>query len=98
MIYLGLDAKIKGELMSLNMEDVREAFAILRARQDLLAKEMKKSFKVGDLVWFDSKRGRVEGKVVRILPKNVAVNSTNGLGNWRVYPGNLNRMEEQVSE
>jgi len=98
VVNLGLDAKIKGELMSLNMEDVREAFAILRARQDLLAKEMKKSFKVGDLVWFDSKRGRVEGKVVRLLKKNVAVNSTNGLGNWRVYPGNLNRMEEQVSE
>ena len=33
-----------------------------------------------------------------MVPKNVAVNSTNGLGNWRVYPGNLNRMEEQVSE
>ena len=95
---MGLDAKLKGELMSLNMEDVREAFTILRARQDVLAKELKKSFKVGDLVWFNSKRGRVEGKVVRILPKNVAVNSTNGLGNWRVYPGNLNRMEEQVSE
>ena len=95
---MGLDTKLKGELMSLNMEDVREAFTILRARQDVLAKELKKSFKVGDLVWFDSKRGRVEGKVVRILPKNVAVNSTNGLGNWRVYPGNLNRMEEQVSE
>ncbi len=95
---MGLDTKLKGELMSLNMEDVREAFTILRARQDVLAKELKKSFKVGDLVWFNSKRGRVEGKVVRILPKNVAVNSTNGLGNWRVYPGNLNRMEEQVSE
>ena len=95
---MGVDAKLKGELMSLNMEDVREAFTILRARQDVLAKELKKSFKVGDLVWFNSKRGRVEGKVVRILPKNVAVNSTNGLGNWRVYPGNLNRMEEQVSE
>ena len=95
---MGLDTKLKGELMSLNMEDVREAFTILRARQDVLAKELKKSFKVGDLVWFDSKHGRVEGKVVRILPKNVAVNSTNGLGNWRVYPGNLNRMEEQVSE
>ena len=64
---MGLDAKLKGELMSLNMEDVREAFTILRARQDVLAKELKKSFKVGDLVWFDSKRGRVEGKVVRIL-------------------------------
>ena len=98
MVNLGLDTKLKGELMSLNMEDVREAFTILRARQDVLAKELKKSFKVGDLVWFNSKRGRVEGKVVRILPKNVAVNSTNGLGNWRVYPGNLNRMEEQVSE
>ena len=95
---MGLDTKLKGELMRLNMEDVREAFTILRARQDVLAKELKKSFKVGDLVWFNSKRGRVEGKVVRILPKNVAVNSTNGLGNWRVYPGNLNRMEEQVSE
>ena len=95
---MGLDTKLKGELMSLNMEDVREAFTILRARQDVLAKELKKSFKVGALVWFNSKRGRVEGKVVRILPKNVAVNSTNGLGNWRVYPGNLNRMEEQVSE
>ena len=95
---MGLDTKLKGELMSLNMEDVREAFTILRARQDVLAKELKKSFKVGDLVWFNSKRGRVEGKVVRILPKNVAVNSPNGLGNWRVYPGNLNRMEEQVSE
>ena len=95
---MGLDTKLKGELMSLNMEDVREAFTILRARQDVLAKELKKSFKVGDLVWFNSKRGRVEGKVVRILPKNVAVNSTNGLGNWRVYPGNLNRMEEQGSE
>ena len=95
---MGLDTKLKGELMSLNMEDVREAFTILRARQDVLAKELKKSFKVGDLVWFNSKRGRGEGKVVRILPKNVAVNSTNGLGNWRVYPGNLNRMEEQVSE
>ena len=95
---MGLATKLKGELMSLNMEDVREAFTILRARQDVLAKELKKSFKVGDLVWFNSKRGRVEGKVVRILPKNVAVNSTNGLGNWRVYPGNLNRMEAQVSE
>ena len=59
---MGLDAKLKGELMSLNMEDVQEAFTILRARQDVLAKELKKSFKVGDLVWFDSKRGRVEGK------------------------------------
>lgn len=95
---MGLDTKIKGELMSLNMEDVKEAFAVLRARHDMLAKEIKKSFKVGDLVWFESNRGRVEGKVVRLLKKNVAVNSTNGLGNWRVFPGNLNRMEEQVSE
>ena len=93
-----LKASLKGHLMDLNMEEVREAFALLRARQDLLAKELKKSFKVGDLVWFDSKRGRVEGKVVKLLKKNVSVKSTNGLGNWRVYPGNLHPMEEQVSE
>jgi hypothetical protein len=95
---MGLTPSVKGKLMSLDMEGVREAFALLRARQDLLAKELKKSFKVGDLVWFDSKHGRVEGKVVKLLKKNVSVDSTNGLGNWRVYPGNLNPMEEQVSE
>lgn len=95
---MALKTNLKGQLMDLNMEEVREAFALLRARQDLLAKELRKSFKVGDLVWFDSKRGRVEGKVVKLLKKNVSVHSTNGLGNWRVYPGNLNRMEEQVSE
>ena len=95
---MALKASLKGHLMDLNMEEVREAFALLRARQDLLAKEIKKSFKVGDLVWFDSKRGRVEGKVVKLLKKNVSVHSTNGLGNWRVYPGSLKPMEEPVSE
>ena len=42
---MALKASLKGHLMDLNMEEVREAFALLRARQDLLAKEIKKSFK-----------------------------------------------------
>jgi hypothetical protein len=95
---MGLTPSVKGKLMSLDMEGVREAFALLRARQDLLAKELKKSFKVGDLVWFNSKRGRIEGKVTKLLVKNVSVRPTGGFSDWRVYPGHLNLVEKKTSE
>lgn len=54
------------------------------------------SFKVGDRVWWDSKRGRrrIYGKIARINPKSVGVDADDG-ARWRVHWSFLNFADDQ---
>lgn len=75
------------ELYDLN----KKVVAQIRAAQKDDAKEKSLKFKIGQDVWFVDRSGkRVEGVLMRFLPKNLAIRvedpHTGMITNWKVSP------------
>jgi hypothetical protein len=72
-------------------EELRVVNRALRDAWNNVERKTAREWKVGDRVYFESaKRGRIEGKIEAILPKNVRVRQDGGFGlPWRVSPSLL---------
>ena len=69
---------------------LREVNDLLRAEWKRAERKAARQWKVGDRVWFEGKRGRVEGTIEALLPKNIRVRQDGGFGlPWRVSPSLL---------
>ena len=81
-------------LLSLDSDEVSEAYEILKDRSRMLALRAKANFRSGDRVFFDSKKhGRVRGTVIKTMRKNVRMRAENGV-TWTVGP-TLLRMDAE---
>lgn len=78
------------ELYELNKNVIRE----INARRREITMEKSAKFKHGDVVYFMSRTGRVEGKILRFMPKNVKIQVNGPSGSaptvWHVAPIHLN--------
>ena len=82
--------------MSLNDEEVSEAWELLRARNRMNQMETKGTFSVGDRVEFNGKHGeRIAGLIIKIMRKNIKVQAIEGSSSvWTVSPTFLRKVVE----
>ena len=76
-------------------EDCKEAWDLIRLRLSKIEASEAQSFRVGQKVWFMSKRvggNRVEGTVTKINKRSISV-ETSVMGKWNVAPSLLNPVE-----
>ncbi|TDI96976.1 MAG: hypothetical protein E2O29_01710 [Deltaproteobacteria bacterium] len=72
-----------------------QIFDRLKDLQDIRNIETKSKFHIGDKVWFNSKRGKIEGKVTKIGQKNIILLAVDGFTKWRVSPSLLNKVQTE---
>jgi hypothetical protein len=75
-------------------EDCKEAWDLIRIRLSRIVASEAQNFRVGQKVWFMSKKlggNRIMGTVTRINKKSISVETT--LGKWNVAPSLLNPVE-----
>lgn len=71
---MALSAELKKQLGILDMEDVKEAWDVLKARHTFLAQVASLDFRPGENVSFEGRRGQMlSGKVVRVNQSSVSV-------------------------
>ena len=79
------------EINSLDLESMNALIPVLNARMKALRNvkqtQAKAQFSVGDSVFFTSRGQKVTGKVIKIMPKNIKVETMSGL--WKVSPSLL---------
>ncbi len=74
---------------NMNHEELNKAVRAINERRKNLEANARKSFAVGDAVWFVGKRGTiVNGKIVKVNQKTIGV-ATNYGEKWRVSPSLL---------
>lgn len=79
------------EINSLDLESMNALISVFNARMKALRNvkqtQAKAQFSVGDSVFFTSRGQKVTGKVIKIMPKNIKVETMSGL--WKVSPSLL---------
>ena len=79
--------EIKAMIMNMDNDDLNGLIEVIKFRRNRISSEAKKLFKVGDKVFFISKKvGKVSGNIIKINPKYILVDQTNGIQEWRVAP------------
>ena len=96
---MALNATQRAQLLDLisicDSDDLMDAGNMFRARQNSLTAMSVTKFRTGDNVTFDSsKRGRINGEVLKVNRKTVKVRADNGVI-WSVSPSLL-KIEERV--
>jgi len=83
-----LNKTTRHAIRTANTAILNEIIAEVKLRQRSLQYEIGRSFRVGDAVYFDSKRGmRVTGTIEKINRKTIKVATPTGL--WSVSPSLL---------
>ncbi len=83
-----------GLIAQLDFDEAYEVQDALIARIDLLAKKQRNTFRVGDRVRFDDKRGTpMNGEIIKIMRKNIKVRVDDNLLVWSVHPSFLEVIE-----
>jgi len=89
--------KITKDLDDMTEEELRELHRTVAERINGLIAMRRHSkmmnFRIGDRVTFDTDRGTVVGRVVRVNHKTISVDEDDGHG-WRVSPHVLKKIEE----
>lgn len=79
------------EINSLDLVSMNALIPVFNARMKALRNvkqtQAKAQFSVGDSVFFTSRGQKVTGKVIKIMPKNIKVETMSGL--WKVSPSLL---------
>lgn len=79
------------EINNLDLQSINALIPVFNARMKALRNvkqaQAKAQFSVGDSVFFTSRGQKVTGKVIKIMPKNIKVETMNGL--WKVAPSLL---------
>tara|TARA_Y100000310_G_scaffold232736_1_gene235594 strand:+ start:235 stop:510 length:276 start_codon:yes stop_codon:yes gene_type:complete len=79
--------EIKAMILNMDNDDLNELIDVIKLRRNQISSDAKKKFKVGDKVFFVSKKvGKVSGNVIKINPKYILIDQTNGMSEWRVSP------------
>jgi hypothetical protein len=94
------EAIAAAELLAGNVDALRSlnrrVIELIRDADRQEGQKFLSSFKVGDRVWWDSKKGRrrIYGRIVRINPKSVGIDGEDG-SRWRVHWSFLNFADDQ---
>lgn len=79
--------EIKAMILNMDNDDLNGLVDVIKLRRNQINSDAKKKFKVGDKVFFVSKKvGKVSGNVIKINPKYILIDQTNGMSEWRVSP------------
>ena len=79
--------EIQAMIMNMDNDEMNSLIETINLRRKQLSSEAKKLFKVGDKVYFVSKKqGKVYGTVEKINPKYIVVDQTNGWVKYNVSP------------
>ena len=79
--------EIQAMIMNMDNDEINSIVETIRFRRKQLSSEAKKKFKVGDKVYFVSRKvGKIYGTVEKINRKNILVDQTNGMQSWNVSP------------
>jgi uncharacterized protein YxjI len=88
MIML-IDQNVSAFIRNASMDEINTMIALIRDRQRSLQVEIGSSFRVGDSVYFNDKRGaKVTGIISKVNRKTIKVTTPNG--QWSVSPSLLN--------
>ena len=88
-----ISGELKATLMTLDQHEVREAWDILKARNDVISVQALRNFKVGDSVSFETRReGIITGTVEKVMRKYVRIRTDYGI-TWKVDPAHLQKVE-----
>jgi hypothetical protein len=83
-----------GLIAQLDFEEAYEVQEALSARMDLLGNKQRNTFRVGDRVVFDDKRGiPMNGEIIKIMRKNIKVRVDDTFQQWSVHPSFLEVIE-----
>tara|TARA_Y100001963_G_scaffold96355_1_gene132665 strand:- start:1891 stop:2211 length:321 start_codon:yes stop_codon:yes gene_type:complete len=83
--------EVQTMIMTMDSDEMNEVIEMIKFRRNQIQSEAKKMFKVGDKVYFVSKRqGKIYGTVEKINRKYIIIDQTNGMMSWRVSPSFLN--------
>lgn len=94
------EAIASAELLAGDADSLRElnrrVVELIRDADRREGQKFLSSFRVGDRVWWDSKKGgrRIYGRIVRINPKSVGIDAEDGR-RWRVHWSFLNFADDQ---
>lgn len=79
--------EIKQKLLAVeSQDDLREINAFVVERMRSLARRKAMTFQVGQMVYWEGKNGRQEGRISKVMQKNLVVD-TAGNGRWKVNAG-----------
>tara|TARA_Y100001963_G_C6513350_1_gene323125 strand:- start:234 stop:515 length:282 start_codon:yes stop_codon:yes gene_type:complete len=82
--------EVQSMIMNMDNDEMNGLIEIIKFRRNQIQSEAKKMFKVGDKVYFVSKKqGKVYGTVEKINRKYIVIDQTNGMMSWRVSPSFL---------
>ena len=80
---------LRQDIMKMNTDQLNLVILAIKDRRTQISLEIRSQFIVGDDVWFDHKRGKVEGTIIKMNPKSVQVKTD--IGVWNVSPSYLNK-------
>jgi uncharacterized pyridoxamine 5'-phosphate oxidase family protein len=79
--------EVQSMIMNMDNDEMNGLIETIKFRRNQIQSEAKKMFKVGDKVYFVSKKqGKVYGTVEKINRKYIVIDQTNGMQSWRVSP------------
>lgn len=95
-----LTSQLINEINNLKtFEECKEAWNLIKFRHETLVRGQASTFRVGQSVWFMSKKAggqRIEGTVIRINRKSISVSTP--MGKWNVAPSLLQPVESKASK
>ena len=75
---------------SMSQQDLDTVVEAVKLRRTALSRDSVRSLSIGDLVWFRSRQGMVQGTVVKLNRKTASVDA-GPMGRWRVTASLLER-------
>lgn len=83
---------------NLNIDQIKSLYNLLNNRLNVLNRNIKNQFKVGEYVRFTTKSEQiVSGYIIKINPKTIRVKANNGV-TWRVSPNLLVKVNEPIKQ
>ena len=84
--------EIKSGVLGLDNNELNDIVSTINYRRKELNRQVKNQFSVGDVVWFNSRKGiKVEGKITKINRKNIVVSQDDKYVSWNVSPSLLKK-------
>ena len=84
--------EIKSGVLGLDNNELNDIVSTINYRRKELNRQVKNQFSVGDVVWFNSRKGtKIEGEITKINRKNIVVSQDNSYVSWNVTPSLLKK-------
>mgnify|MGYP003648786156 CR=1 FL=1 len=86
--------EMQAMIMNMDNDELDSIAVTIKFRRSQIQQEVKKLFKVGDKVFFMSRKngkGKIEGEITKINKKYIVVDETNGISRYTVSPTLLER-------